>query len=192
MDNVTRDLYSHSPCSSITQYHDHMSLFALSQILIGVAICTDILSFQFKKRTHILYCLLVSCVMISLHFVCLGHWTAAALGLVAATRFSICLHSTSRKVLWLFLGITVGVTVLTYDGLLSLLGCSGALFGTVASFNKNDQHLRQIMAIGTSLWLVHNILAGSPGAVVMEVIFLSSNLVGYFRYYIRPQKQVIS
>lgn len=168
-----------------------MSLFALSQILIGVAICSDIISFQFKERVHIVGCLLVSCVMISLHFMCLGHWTAACLGLVAAFRFSTSLFSTSKLFLALFCAITLLVTYVTYDGLLSILGCSGALFGTVASFCKSDKNLRRLMLICTSIWIVHNYLAGSPGAVLMEFFFISSNLVGYFRYYIRPAKQAL-
>jgi hypothetical protein len=52
--------------------------------------------------------------------------------------------------------------------------------------------LRQLMFIGTCLWLIHNIIAGSPGAVIMEIIFLSSNMVGYFRYYIKPKKQILN
>lgn len=168
-----------------------MSLFVLSQVLVGIAICSDIISFQFKKRAHIVSCLLVSCVLISLHFMCLGHWTAACLGLVAAGRFAACIFSTSRAVMGLFICITVAVSALTYEGVLSILGGAGAIFGTTASFSKDDKLLRQLMFIGTVLWLIHNILAGSPGAVLMEVIFLCSNLVGYFRYYIRPRKQVL-
>lgn len=169
-----------------------MSLFALSQILIGVALCTDIISFQFKERVHIISCLLVSCTLISLHFICLGHWTAACLGMVAATRFFVSLFSTSRVVMVFFLAAAVAAAVFTYDGILSVLGCGGSLFGTVASFSKDDKLLRQLMLIGTCLWLVHNILAGSPGAVLMEIVFISSNMVGYFRYYIRPAKQALS
>ena len=169
-----------------------MSLFTLSQILVGIAICSDIISFQFKKKSHIVSCLLVSCILISLHFVCLEHWTAAGLGLVAATRFATSLFSTSRVVMGLFICVTVGVAAVTYEGILSILGCSGAIFGTIASFSNDDKLLRQLMFIGTSLWLIHNILAGSPGAVLMEIIFLGSNLVGYFRYYIRPKKQLLS
>lgn len=48
------------------------------------------------------------------------------------------------------------------------------------------------MVICSSIWIIHNYLAGSPGAVLMEIFFLSSNIVGYFRYYIRPRKQVLS
>jgi len=37
------------------------------------------------------------------------------------------------------------------------------------------------------IWIAHNYLAGSPGAVLMEAIFTVSNLAGYYRYYIRPK-----
>ncbi len=81
-----------------------MSHFFISQILIGIAICFDILSFQFKERTKI-------------------------------------------------------------DSSLP----AGFLY----------PHF-------------HPLHAGSPGAVLMEAIFIGSNLVGYFRYYIRPKKQALS
>jgi hypothetical protein len=169
-----------------------MSLFALSQILVGIAIFFDILSFQFKERGRIVGCLLVSCTLISIHFMLLDHWTAACLGLLAATRFAASLLSTSKKVMAVFIAATVLLTALSYSGLLSLLSSSGSIFGTMASFCKDDKRLRQLMLIGTILWTVHNILAGSPMAVLMELIFISSNLIGYFRFYILPKRQRLS
>ena len=41
------------------------------------------------------------------------------------------------------------------------------------------------MLIGTGLWLIHNILAGTPMAVLMEILFITSNLVGYYRFYMK-------
>ncbi len=168
-----------------------MSNFLLSQILIGIAICTDTLSFQFKERKKIVACLLVSCTLISTHFMLLGHWTAAFLGIIAAVRFMTSIFSTSKKLMGLFIVATILISIFSYEGLLSILGCTGGIFGTVASFCKEDKQLRQLMLVGTSLWIVHNFLAGSPGAVLMEAIFISSNLVGYFRFYIRPKGQAL-
>lgn len=168
-----------------------MSNFVLSQILIAIAICTDTMSFQFKERKKIVACLLISCILISTHFMLLGHWTAACLGLVAALRFATSMFTTSKKLMVLFLVANIAILFFTYAGLLSILGCAGGLFGTVASFCKEDKLLRQLMLIGTILWIVHNVLAGSPGAVLMEAIFISSNLVGYFRFYIRPKGQTL-
>jgi hypothetical protein len=168
-----------------------MSDFLLSQILIGIAICTDTISFQFKERKKIVACLLVSCTLISAHFMLLGHWTAACLGIIAAIRFTTSIFSTSKKLMGVFIFATIIASIFTYEGLLSIIGCAGGIFGTVASFCKEDKLLRQLMLIGTSLWIVHNFLAGSPGAVLMEAIFISSNIVGYFRFYIRPKSQAL-
>ena len=169
-----------------------MSSFLISQILVGIAICFDILSFQFKERTKIVVCLLVACTLISIHFMILDHLTAAWLGVLATLRFAVSLFSTSKKVMGLFILATIVLSILTFEGLLSILACSGNIFGTMASFCKEDKQLRQLMLIGTSLWLVHNYLAGSPAAVLLETIFITSNLIGYFRYYIRPKRQVLS
>ncbi|SDO64627.1 YgjV family protein [Desulforhopalus singaporensis] len=162
-----------------------MTLFTLSQILVGIAICTDIVSFQFKKKAHIVCCLLISCILIAVHFACLGHWTAALLGMLAAGRFAISLFTTSKLCMALFISAAVVASLLTFEGMLSILSCSGAVFGTIASFSREDKQLRRLMMVATTFWLIHNFLAGSPAAVIMECIFLGSNLVGYFRYYIR-------
>lgn len=165
-----------------------MSLFTLSQILISIAIISDLISFQFKEKRHIVTCFIISCSLISLHFMCLGHWTAAALGILALGRFTASLYTTSRSVMFLFIGAALLIGAFTYDGYLTLISCSATVFGTFASFCNDDKPLRKLMAIGTTLWIIHNFMAGSPGAVILETIFLGSNLVGYFRYYIRPKQ----
>ena len=88
-----------------------MSDFLLSQILIGIAICTDTISFQFKERKKIVACLLVSCTLISAHFMLLGHWTAAFLGLIAALRFTTSLFSTSKKLMVLFIVANIVISI---------------------------------------------------------------------------------
>jgi hypothetical protein len=169
-----------------------ISNFVLSQILIGIAICSDILSFQLKERKKIVTCLVVSATFISGHFMLLGYWTAALLGLLAVARFASSIFTTSKRVMWIFLIITLIISVFSFEGLLSVLGCTATIFTTVAVFSKDDKILRKLMLIGTIIWITHNYLAGSPGAVLMEALFIGSNIVGYFRYYIRPPKTDLS
>ncbi|WP_028583855.1 YgjV family protein [Desulfogranum mediterraneum] len=163
-----------------------MSPFVLSQVLVAIAICTDLLSFQFKNRRQILCCLIISSILIAVHFMLLAHWTAAGLGVLAGLRFFVGYWTTSKKMMGLFLTCSLGVGVFTYGGPLSLLCTCGALCNTVGSFAGEDRRMRQWMFLGTGCWLSHNLLAGSPTAVLLETIFLASNLVGYYRYYLRP------
>jgi hypothetical protein len=162
-----------------------MSAFMLSQLLVAVAIGFDLLSFQLQARRRIIACLIVSCILITCHFVLLDLWTAAGLALLAAVRLLAGYLTTARVVMLGFIGASLVIAVLTFDGVLSVLGCLGSIFGTIGTFCRNDKRLRLVMMVATSLWLVHNSLAGTPTAVVMEALFLGSNLLGYYRFYLR-------
>ncbi|MGF1869431.1 YgjV family protein [Photobacterium indicum] len=160
-----------------------MSTFVWSQLLIAIAIVFDLASFQFKQRQKIVCCLCFSGVLISAHFILLEQWTAAGLMLLASIRYFSSIFTTSKMLMSFFLICALVITSSTFTGLLSLLSFSGTVFQTSASFCQNDQRLRQLMIVGTTIWLVHNYLAGSPTAVIMELLFIGSNIVGYYRYY---------
>ncbi|WP_300670341.1 YgjV family protein [Desulfoluna sp.] len=166
-----------------------MSPFLLSQILIACAICSDLLSFQFKERKKIVACLSCSCTLISAHFVLLGQTTAAILLAIATLRFFTSIFTTSKKTMGLFAFVTLMSTALTYGGLLSLLSCAGSLLQTTAAFCQEDKRLRELILVGTGFWICHNLLAHSPMAVIMEMLFMTSNIVGYCRYYRQPVGQ---
>jgi len=160
-----------------------VSAFLWSQALIAIAIVFDLVSFQFKQRQKIVCCLCVSGILISAHFVLLDQWTAAGLMLLASIRYFTSIFTTSKRLMFLFFTCALVITSMTFSGLISLLSFSGTVFQTTAAFCKSDQRLRQLMILGTSFWLLHNYLAGSPTAVVMELLFIGSNIIGYYRYY---------
>lgn len=100
--------------------------------------------------------------------------------LLASIRYLCSIFSTSSRLTGLFLAASLLITTLTYNGVLSPLSFCGSAVHTKAAFCSNDQQLRQLMVLGTSIWLLHNYLAGSPTAVVMERLFILSNLFGYY------------
>jgi len=165
-----------------------MSNFLLSQILIGFAICFDMMSFQFKDRKKIVLCFFCASILIGVHFALLEQYTAAGLVLITAIRFLTSIFTTSKKVMSLFLVSYTVVTVVTFAGLLSLLTYGASMISSVASFCKDDKFLRQLMLLSTIIWVVHNYYANSPAAVLMEILFICSNSIGYYRHYIKPKK----
>lgn len=136
-----------------------------------------------------LLCFISAAILISLHFVLLEKWTAAGLTFLGVIRFATSYHTTSIKVRNFFLGASVVISIVTFQGFLSVLSCFATIFSTMASFHKEDQRLRQFMILSTSLWIIHNFIAWTPVAIVMEVLFVSSNLVGYYRFYIKKKKE---
>lgn len=163
-----------------------MSPFLLSQILVGVVIVFDLISFQFKSQRSIVICLFLAASLNALHFVLLEQWTGAGLISLGAIRYLTSIFTTAKVMIVLFSIGSIIVTAFTFVGLISLLACAGSLLKTAATFFENDKYLRQLMIVGTVCWIVHNVFAGSPTAVLMEVLFVLSNMVGYYRYYLRP------
>lgn len=160
-----------------------MTPFILSQILVAVAIGFDLMSFQFKDRKKIVMCLFFAGLFISSHFMLLEQYTAASLMIIATIRYLVSAFSTSDKLKYVFCTGAIISSVVTYSGVISIISCVASVFQTVAAFSKNDRRLREYMIVGTTFWLIHNYVIGSPTAVLMEVLFITSNLVGYYRYY---------
>lgn len=162
-----------------------MSFFIASQILVGLAALFDIASFQFKDRKALLSALCISAVLIAAHFALLKEWTAACLLVIGACRYLAGIFIFDPRMKWLFYFMTVLGTVLTFSGITSILSCIASLFHTKASFCHNDKLMRWLMVIGTGVWGVHDIVVGSPVAVLIDVVFIISSGVGYYRIYIR-------
>lgn len=167
-----------------------MSYFILSQILVVFAIVFDLISFQFKNQRKIVCCLFIAAAFNSIHFLLLEQWTASGLMALGSLRYFTSIFTTSKKMLIVFALGSIIVSSVTYMGLISILACSGSLIKTAAAFCRNDKKLRQLMIFGTACWIVHNYIVGSPAAVILEVLFLLSNFVGYYRYYIRRSEVV--
>ncbi|MEZ9593275.1 YgjV family protein [Shewanella sp. 10N.261.52.F9] len=163
-----------------------MSDFILSQWLIVIAMIADLVSFQFKRKSKIVSCLCFSGVIISCHFALLEQCTAALLMLLAAFRYFVTIFSHSKRLLVFFLLLNTLAMMFTFSGGLSLLSFAGSTVQTIAAFCQHDRQLRQLMLFGTSIWLINNILVDSPAAIVMELLFIGSNLIGYYRHYNFP------
>ena len=164
-----------------------MSDFVLSQALIGLVFFIDLASFQFRNRRHVLACLGTAAFLIGVHFWLLETWTAAVLGFIASARFLTAMFTSSRRLLFLFLAAVLCNAAWSYSGLLTVLATLGSLLSTMAAFLAADRAFRLGMMASSVIWIVHNILAVTPAAVVLETFFLGSNCFAYYRFYVRRQ-----
>ncbi len=163
-----------------------MSPFLLSQVLVTVAILFDVLSFQYKARKNTYFCLIISASLVCAHYFLLDNVAAGTLVALTAVRFIVCYYTTDKRFLMLFLILNVIATFYTYQSAYDLIIFIGNIIFMIGNFQNNNKLMRVLMMIGTSLYLSYNIIIASPMAVVLEGLFLVSNFIGYYRYYIRP------
>ena len=160
-----------------------MSYFVISQILVGCALITDVASFQFKQRKYVLGCLVGSCCLIAIHFLLLNRYTAATIVTVTGVRFLTSIFTQRRSVMWAFYLANLGCFVVTYESWISCLPFVAAQLSTWAGFQSSDKTLRIVFASSTCLWITHNIIVWTPVGVLLEILFLASNIIGLYRHY---------
>ncbi len=160
---------------------DAMTPFFLSQILAGLSFGLDVLAFQFVRRQRSLQTLACSTSLLALHFWLLGEVSACGLMALAACRYLLATVTTSQRVKGGFLCASVLCSVLTWQHATDIFPLAGSLLMTVAAFQSTATGLRLITVSGSLCWLINNILAGSPMAIVMEGTFMLSTLVSYWR-----------
>jgi len=164
-----------------------ISAFILSQILIAIAFVFDLSSFQFRNRKRILICFAIAASLISAHFFLLGENTAGSVVALSAVRFIVSIFTTDKRVLWLFIILILAAGLFTFDGIEDVLSVSAMLLSTFSAFSVDDKKLRLFMMCGTILMITHNILIFTPAAIILEVFFLGSNLVAFYRFYSKEQ-----
>ncbi|MEM7390343.1 MAG: YgjV family protein, partial [Pseudomonadota bacterium] len=142
---------------------------------------------QFKQRQAILACLFSSVLLTSVHFMLLDNFSAASLMLIAALRYGYCIFARKTWVMIAFMLLSISAVLFTWQSWVSFIALSATLLQTYASFQGKDFTLRILMIVGTIGWIAHNALVFSPLAVLMETVFLVSNLVGLWRFYVHPK-----
>lgn len=161
-----------------------MNPFILSQVLAGIAFASDIASFQFKHRRHILICFILSTLLLSAHFFLLESYISSAVVFLSFLRVVVAYFRTDYRYILLFSALTVVVFFGLQDfSISSFLALIAGIIFSVAAFQPKDKLLRLYTMLGMVFWIPHVFLVGTPIGFSVEIFFLLSNLVGYWRYY---------
>ncbi|GAC21397.1 YgjV family protein [Paraglaciecola arctica] len=158
--------------------------FLLSQLLVSVTLIIECGAMQLKNKNYILAALSVSCFFNGFHYLLLEQPTAGYIFLFSSIRFLISIKWKFQWISAASLCVSLIITVSTYIGILSIIGFFATIFITIGSFSKNDRFLRLMMITGGSVWLLHNLLLWTPVGILVEVIFVGSSCIGYYRYYV--------
>jgi hypothetical protein len=158
--------------------------FLLSQLLVSVTLIIECGAMQLKNKNYILAALSVSCFFNGFHYLLLDQPTAGYIFLFSSIRFLISIRWKFQWISAASLCVSLVITVSTYIGILSIIGFFATVFITIGSFSKNDRFLRLMMITGGSVWLLHNLILWTPVGILVEVIFVGSSCIGYYRYYV--------
>ncbi|MDG1462818.1 MAG: YgjV family protein [Gammaproteobacteria bacterium] len=159
-----------------------MSPFVISQILASITLIIGMAAFQAKQRRTILRGWFLAAMFAAAHFYFLDMFEACLLVGVIGIRFLVSSFTQDRRLMYLFMAISLVAYIATYNEPVSLLALLAAMIGTWGTFQKAQTTVRLTMMSTEVLWVIHNFIIWSPVAVGMEVLFFSSNVIGFLRH----------
>lgn len=158
--------------------------FILSQIAMFAAMGFDFFSFQFKKREYTLLCLIASSALIGVHYFLLDKMIAGVIMIFSVIRLITFYFTAQKKYLFIFMGLNTLSLFFVYQNIYDLIIYLGSIVLLIGTFQRDNKLMRKIMMVGTLIIIIYNTIIFSPMGVITESLFLLSNFIGYYRYYI--------
>lgn len=145
---------------------------------------------QFNNRKIVLGAQALACVLWTVHYGFLGAMTAVCTNFISFARSVVFYNNAkpwakSRAWLWLFLALFAANSVLTWEGLRSILPGIGMCATTLALWTNDHRRMRFFYLCSSPPWLVYNILCGSYSCTIVECVALVSYILAIYRFDIR-------
>ncbi|AMC99490.1 YgjV family protein [Halomonas chromatireducens] len=138
------------------------------QLLGGVAALLGVFAFQCRQDVRMLLLLAGSCLVWSLHFLMLAQPTAALLNLITAVRNLVGIRYRGAWLAGSFITLYLVSGGVSWRSAWDLLPVIAVVTGSIGVFFLQGLSRRSALLVGSLLWLVFNLQAGSvPGVIVM-------------------------
>jgi membrane-associated HD superfamily phosphohydrolase len=161
--------------------------FIIVQGIGFIALILTIISFQQKQRNGILKIQVFSSSLYSIHFFLLNALAGAIMNFITIFRSYIFHQKTSKKwankKIWLytFLAIIITSSYFTWQNIYSILPAIALFIGTIAYWQKDAKKVRAISLFSRPFWLIYNILVLSIPGIIVEILILTSTIIGIIR-----------
>lgn len=154
---------------------DTAQLFGYAAFVLGVT--------SFLQKSDIRFKLYMSaeCVAYLVHFTLLGNPAAGASSLVSMTRSLVSIYSKSLWIALAFVAINIALGFKLATVWWNWIPLIASCVGTLALFLLDGIKMRMVMLVGTSLWIVNNVLSGSIGGTALEVVIAITNLYTIYK-----------
>lgn len=164
----------------------------IAQIIGFVAVGLYLLSFQLKKRAHIVWTTFFSNTFYVLQYLLLGAFSGAIMDILStaasflaakkhAPRFKK--HARLIAALSVLVIAAIGLcTAIIRHSLIELIPTFGAAFSTISLWCDNEQTLRKFGLCSAPFWLVYNFISKAYGPTLGSLLAMISIIVSLIRY----------
>jgi|GEM_PF-5088540 len=149
----------------------------------------SLLSYQFHRRPVVILLQVASCLLLVVHFILLQAPAGAVFNFLALLRGGVALTERPwrRFAVLAFIPILWGTAFATAQDWKDLIPAVAMTCSTLAQASPKILHLRLFMLASSPPWFLFSALSGSQGGMAYEILNSLSNLLGLYRYHLKPR-----
>lgn len=148
----------------------------LAQLLGLLSFILGVLAFYQKEDHKLKLFMLLLFLNQTIHFFLLGAITSSTASFINLVRTIIATKVNSLSIALFFILINVLFGFYFANNALSFLPIAAASLGTFSLFCLNGIKMRLVLLCGSCLWLSNNIIVGSIGGIMLEVMVIIINI----------------
>lgn len=167
-------------------------LLIISQIIGVAAVALYLLSYQLKKRSHIVGATCISNLLYVLQYILLGAFSGAVMdflstvsSFLAGKKNAVWFKRYSGWIALINMAViaAVGLTMaIVQKDPIELIPIAGALLQTGGLWFDDEQTIRKFGLASAPFWLVYNFISQAYGAALGSVLAICSSSIALIRY----------
>lgn len=159
--------------------------FILAQTFAFFSSLCLLFSFWQKKRKQILFFQILDSTFDILQYFLLGAYTGSLISLLGATRAYTFSKTNNKFFLILFLLLYTISSIITFNGLISIVPLIAALIYTIVTWNKKEKNIRLFSILVFILWFIYDILVKAYVSSITDIILIISNFLAFYKLDIK-------
>ncbi len=169
-------------------------MYILAQIIGVLAVVLFVLSYQFKRRKHIVLANAVSNCLYVLQYILLGALEGAAIDMLSSVS-AVAANGKDKgfvakhvKTIFITLNLAIlAAGLCLYKNIFSLFPIVGAILQTSAFWVTEERKIRLVSLLGAPFWLIYNLVSMAYGSTIGNALSIISLAVAIYRYDIYPK-----
>ena len=171
----------------------NMLNFTLAQIIGAIALIILIISFQKNDKKKLLKYQIFSSLLFAIQYVFLGAYTGCLMNFICIIRnFIFTKYSETKKtpLYWLIIILIfiIILSLLSFDGFISLLPTLAVSLYSIAVWNGNLNSIRIVEIISCLLFIIYNIKVSAYIGLIATIIEMLGAFAAFYRFNIKIDK----
>lgn len=169
-------------------------MYIIAQLVGIIPLVLSYFTFILKKRKSILMAKLCSDLLWSVHFFLLLQFTGGIINAVNTVRDAVLYHREKRwashwLVLFFFALLSVGASLIKWQGWYSAIPLIGSLIALVGFWCKDPQTIKRLNFPAVLLWLIYGLIVGSISTIICNILSLISLTISEINFQKKSKSQ---